>query len=526
MMNTTGKNRINASAVSALFASGEMAIILIALGKFALHLATANRYGYFIDELYTIAMGKHVAGGFVDVPPLVPIITGAWTGLFGASLFSIRFLAAVFGALTVYAAGRIGRELGLKPAGQAFVALTALVSPILLAMNSFMAYDGPDQFLSAAFFFAAVKLLKGKDPRLWIAVGAAGGLALMAKYTMLFLALAFLIGILISDRRKDLATPWPWLGALCAVLIALPWGIWQAFHHWPLIDYWQNYARTRVYRAGPGEFAVTQLISYNPLAAPLWLGGLAWLLMAITAKPFRALGFTALAAYAIFFLTSAPAYMTASLYPFLYSAGYMAIQGWSAKGKRAWAAPSAAVLIALTGAAMMPTLIPLLSPEKTVDYNRRFTGLWSKAKVNNGIWNKLPQYMADRLGWPELVEAVAKAYSGLSDIEKSDCLILTQNYGQAGAIDLLGGKYGLPKAASGHNSYYLWGYGGKSGDTTIAVGLVEPLLRALFTEVEFSCVSANVPLAMVYNREVPIYVCRNPIQPLDAIWRDDIMNYY
>jgi len=522
----SGMKRIDAAAVRGAFASGEAFLILIALGKFALHLATANRYGYFIDELYTIAMGRHVAGGFVDVPPLMPIITGAWTFLFGASLVSIRALAAIFGALTVYTAGRIGRELGLKPAGQAFAALAVLLAPVFLAMNSFLAYDGPDQFLSALFFLMAIKLLKGKNLRLWIAVGIVGGAALMVKYTMLFLGLAFLIGILLSDRRKDLATPWPWLGALCAVLIALPWGLWQGFRHWPVIEYWQNYAYARVYKSSLGEFLITQFISYNPLSAPLWLGGMIWLLVSKTAKPFRALGLTALSAYAIFFFTKAPLYMTASLYPFLFAAGYMAIQGWSAAGKRSWAAPATALSLALTGMVMMPNFVPLLSPEATLAYFRRFDALWSNVRAVNGIPSQLPQYMADRLGWPELVEAVAKVYDGLSENEKKDCLILTQNYGQAGAIDLLGAEYGLPKAASGHNSYYLWGYGGKSGATTIAVGLAEPLLQALFAEVEYKGVSAYVPLAMPYNRGVRIYVCRKPIQPMDTIWRNDVKNYY
>jgi hypothetical protein len=500
---------------------GEAIIILIALCKLALHLATAGRFGYFIDELYTVAMGRHLGQGFVDVPPLAPILTGGWTAIFGVSLFSIRALAGIIGAVTVYMAGRMAREMGLRPAGQGLVATAVLFSGAHAAFNSFLAYDGFDQLLSCVFFFFVVRLMRTGDKRLWIAVGTAAGAALMAKYTLLFIGLAFAIALVVSARRKDLLTPWPWLGAAAAVLIALPWGIWQGLHGWPVIEYWRNYARIRVYNATVPEFAIMQLVMYNPVSAPLWLGGLAWLLFSKAAKPFRLLGLTALAAYAVFFLTRAKGYMSAALYPPLFAAGAMAIQGWidrRPRGRR-WAPPAAAAVIAGFGALMLPATVPILDAGATLAYVRKVGFIWNNVKLGS-VESALPQIFADRFGWPEDVESVAKAYGRLTEAEKPDCLIVASFYGLAGAIDVLGRDRGLPPASSGHLSYWLWGYRGKSGNVAIFAGYSPYVLRSLYESVEPAIRAKDEPMASNYNRRVAVNVCRGLKVPIERLWEE------
>jgi hypothetical protein len=520
MIEKSQDNRLRKLALA-----GELALIAIALAKFGLHLAMAGRYGYFVDEFYTVAMGKHIAGGFVDVPPLAPILTGAWTALFGVSLFSIRFLAALIGAATVYMAGRIAREMGCKASGQVLVASAVLFAPVFLSFNSFLAYDGFDQLLCSFFFFFSVRLLKGGDRRLWVAIGIAGGTALMAKYTMLFIGLAFVIGVLMSGRRKDYLTRWPWLGALAAVAIVSPWAAWQALHGWPVIEYWRAYAQVRTYAASVSEFAVMQLLGYGIIAIPLWLAGIVWLLAAKPAKPFRAIGFTALAAYAILFLTHAKFYMSASLYPALFSGGAMAFQAWAEKGKRRFAAPVAAAIIALGGIVVLPSSVPLLGIKGTLKYLKYSRIFWDNIRLDNSPEPSLPFIFSARFGWEEIAQAVARTYDRLPGTEKGDCVILCGSYGYAGAIDLLGKKYGLPPAASGHLSYWLWGYGEKSGNTIIAVGYSPSALYSLFKEVERVDQAAYAPNALSYNQNAVVYLCRGPIRPFKELWKGNLKHF-
>ena len=187
-------------------------ILIGAAVKFLIHMFTGATYGYMSDELYTIALSKHLAFGYVDVPPLAPLLMAASRLIFGESLLAIHIFPALAGAGTLVFACLIAREFGGKAFAVGLTALAFLAVPVYLSFDSVFTYDCFDQLLLAAFLFALVQFLHSGNRRLWILLGALAGVACLTKMTLPFLGPGFLVALALSRSRKDLRSPWPWLG--------------------------------------------------------------------------------------------------------------------------------------------------------------------------------------------------------------------------------------------------------------------------------------------------------------------------
>jgi hypothetical protein len=173
-------------------------------------------------------------------------------------------------------------------------------------------------------------------------------------------------------------------------------------------------------------------------------------------------------------------------------------------------------LVAIGGIALAPLALPVLSPTAHAAYAQTM-GISHSSGEKRGQ-AVLPQFLADQFGWPEMTEAVARVYNELTPYERAECVIFTGNYGQAGAIDFFGRRYGLPRAVSGHNNYYLWGPGERSGNVMIAVDMNRTELEAWFQNVELAGRTPRHPYAMPDQGDRPIYLCRGLQQPLRDLW--------
>ncbi len=497
--------------------SGLLLIGIIASIKLIAHLLTGNQYGYFIDELYTIACGEHVLKGLVDIPPLVPILSWLSGHTMGYSLFAIHILPAITGSATVFVAGLITRELGGGRFAQALTALCVALGPVWLAFNAMFAYDGFDQLFSILFFLLIIRLLKTGNARLWIAIGIMAGIALMTKYTMLFIGISLLISLVLTRERKYFLSPWLYLGGIVCGLIVLPWIIWEFSARWPLLEYWSNYAKFRTFHASPVEFIVMLIVSYNPLVFPLWLAGFYYFFFHKEGRTYRLLGWIGVLCVAVLIVTKAKFYMASALMPMMIAGGAILIERNLSKGFLKFARTGYVFLIVLLGIFMIPNGLPVFPPDGMARYFSRIAFLSSTVKTDNSKLDSLPQIFADRFGWPERVKAVAEVYNSLTPEEQSRCMIYTGDYGSAGAIDLLGGQYGLPKAVSSHLSYFLWGYGKNSGEIAITIQVPGSSLRGMFKEVNLAR-QLHMDYVMPWENNTPIYLCRGLRSPIDQIW--------
>jgi hypothetical protein len=475
------------------------------------------RYGYFRDELYYLVCGDHLAFGYVDHPPLIAVIARTTRTLLGDSFVAIRLPSAFAGAGLVFLTGVMAREMGGRRVAQSLACLCAVIAPVYLVGGNMLSTIPFDQFWWTLCAFFAVRLVLTEDPRYWLAIGAAVGIGLETKHNMVFLACGIVAGVLLTSNRRYLRSRWLWIGAAIAVGLALPNILWEVANGWPTLEFIRNAAGSKNAHVSPIGFLANQILALHPLTLPVWLTGL---VVCLRTPRYRLLGCLYLVPMLILMATqSARADYLAPAYPALLATGAVAIARWAERRQWRGAVPAIFVPLAITGALLMPLGLPILSPGAMAAYNARLTG----AGVNDpsreqGKTAQLPQYFADQFGWPELTAEVARVYAALPPADQAKAVIFTENYGEASALAFFGGPYHLPPAISGHNNYYLWGPGDATGDVVIVVGDQDATdLRQSFREVTQAGVT-NCTYCIDYENHSPIFVARQPIEPISAIW--------
>ncbi|HEY1883898.1 MAG TPA: glycosyltransferase family 39 protein [Candidatus Cybelea sp.] len=484
-----------------------------ALVTFAAHLVGNPHYGFFRDELYFVICGLHPAWGYVDQPPVVPLLA-AGSQLFGHSLFALRAICAFFAAACVYTTCLLVLELGGGVFAELFAALVAAVTPALMDFGTKLSTDTPGLWLWPLAALYVLRIVKGADPRWWLAVGAIFGVAMESKYTVLFLMAGMVLALLALPQRRVLRTPWFLAGALLGVLIALPNFLWQAAHHYPMLTLLRDAGAYRNVILTPLEYLATQLLITHPLLAAVWLVGLIALLRGAQT---RFLGIAYLLLILAMIVFHGKDYYPGDVYPILIAAGAVAVEAWSAQ--RARLRPALFVYVAIAGSLLVPLLMPIL-PERTMTaYDQAAVNLLTQevalARTERREIGSLPPDWADMHGWPELAAQVARIYRSLPPAQRAQAAVIASNYGEASALDFYGPQYGLPPVISGHNQYWLWGPLGNSGNVLIEVNgeCDSRLFRSGRVVAHFSN-----PWGRPFESGFPISLCEGIRMPLEAYW--------
>jgi len=488
--------------------------VLVAL-KGGLHVLGDGSYGYFRDELYYIACSDHLAWGYVDHPPLSIAILTLMRALLGDSLFAIRAAAVLAGMLGVLLTALLARDLGGGRFAQSLAALAFVFTPVLLGFSSFYSMNAFEPLFWLLLAWVVVRIIRAGDPRLWLLFGAVAGIGMENKISVGFLVFGIVVGLALTTQRRHLMTGWFWLGAAVAVLTFLPHLLWQAENGFPTLEFMRNAAGTKIRAMAPLQYLGAQVV-YTIPALFVWLAGLVYLLVAPAARPFRLLGFAYLAVLALLVAQQAKAYYLAAAYPILFAAGGVAWERITAGPGGRWVRVILALVVIGAGAGTAPLALPVLPPESLVRYSAALGVETPREERQQRV--ALAQHFADRFGWENLVATVARVYDGLTPEERRRAAIFAGNYGEAGAIDFFGQRYGLPRAISGHNNYWLWGPRNTSGEVIIAVGARREHLEELFTDVEQAAVVVS-PWAMQYETDLPVFVCRGLRRPLPEVWK-------
>lgn len=476
--------------------------------KILLHLTAITEYGYFRDELYYMACSENLAFGYVDQPPLSILLLRIARTLFGDSLLAIRLLPMLAGAAVVLLTMLIARELGGGRLAQGLAAVAVLVAPINLGVDHFFSMNSFDILFWVLAAYLVILLLKENRTRDWVALGCCLGLGLLNKISMLWFGAALAAGLLLVPQRRLLATRGPWLAAGCAMLLFLPHLIWQIANGWPTLEFMHNATTRKMVAVGPVDFFARQILVHQPLNLLIWLPGLLALLLARRFQPFRLLGWMYVIVAVILLVngTSRPNYLSPA-YPMLFAAGAVLHESWLSRERWRWLRVPAFALLLLGGAATLPLALPVLPVETFIRYEAAL-GVRPPSAERDAP-GALPQHYADMHGWPEMAETVAQVYQSLPAEQQQKATIFAQNYGQAGAIDFFGARYGLPKAISGHNNYWLWGpeRSGGDGSVIIVIGGDEAEMRTQFASVERAATIQH-PYARRFESNLPVYVCR------------------
>jgi len=506
-------------AVAPLWArltAGPAIVLYIALAKLAIHLYAARFYGYFGDELYFMACSRHLAWGYVDQPPLIAVLVGIERLLFGDSLQSIRFFAALAGAGTVLLAGWIARELGGKRFAQALAALAVLVAGVCLAMNHYISMNAFEPLAWAGCALVLIQIIKTGNQKLWLWFGLIAGVALENKYGIVFFATGVVVGMLLTNHRSIFLKPWIWLGGLLAFVIFLPNLIWNIQHHFPFFELLANIRHNgRNVPLTHLQFLGQLALHMNPVSAPLVLAGLWFYFAHPQGKQFRVLGWASLVLLAvIMFSANGRPYYVAPAYPILFAAGGVAMEAWFPRRGLQWLKPAYVSLLLITGAIGAPMAVPLLSPETYIRYSQRLH--FAPPPIETEKLGPLPQFFADMFGWEEMTVEAARIYNALPPEVRVKTAILAGTYGQAASIDLFGPKYGLPPSISPHQSYFFWGPRDYTGENVIVLGINRKELERFFNSIE-PAGEVGHPYAMP-NEYFTIYYCRQPKISLRQLW--------
>ncbi len=506
------------------------ALLALAAVKLLLHLATNHNYGYFIDELYYLACSEHLDFGYVDHPPMIALVTRLIRTFLGDSLPALRFLPALAGAATVFLAGLIARELGGGRFAQGLAALAILVCPLYLYMNTILSMNALDGLIWTLAAWLVARILNRSDAaatgeagdrralsvsQLWLVLGLVLGVGLLNKISVLFFGFGLAVGLVLTRERRHLGTPWPWCGGAIAFALFLPHVVWQAAHAWPTLEFIRRASTIKNRPLSVVDFLSAQALEIHPLSFPLLLLGLWFFLISRPGERYRLFGWMYVALFLLLVTRNAKPYYAGPIYPLMLAGGSVAVARLLARLRWRWPRVAIPAALALGGAAVAPMTLPVLPVETLVDYLELFGGPPPSSEQKS--IGALPQHYADMFGNEELVDAVAEVYGELDADERSRAAIFGMAYPQAAAVDFFGGRYGLPKAISGHNSYWLWGPGEHTGEIVIVLGLSEETLTPLFDEVTLARTVYH-PYAMPWRNHLPIWVCRGLRGSIKELW--------
>ncbi|MGA2075499.1 MAG: glycosyltransferase family 39 protein [Terriglobia bacterium] len=490
-------------------------VFCIAACKLLVHLYAGRRYGYFVDELYYLACSRHLDWGYVDQPPLIAVITWLVRRLLGDSLPALRFLPAVAGAALVVLTAVIARELGGKRFAQGLAALAVLVAPGILVGDSLLTMNAFEPLFWLGCAYLLIRIIKTGNTKLWMWFGILAGFGLENKYSMLIFGASLVLGLILTGERRRLASPWLWVGGALAFLIFLPNLVWNIHRHFPFLVAHANIQRSgRDVPLGPLAFFAQEILTMHVLNLPIWLAGLWFYFFTTRGRPYRALGWAWVFTAGVIVTLSPRIYYLFPAFPVLFAAGSVMWEAWLVQPRYRWPKLAYAGLMIALGAVFSPLVVPVLPPETYIRYAKALH--LASPRIETHRLGPLPQLFADQFGWEEMTATVARVYNSLPPEVRAKTAIFGQNYGQAGAIDLFGPKYGLPPAISAHMSYFFWGPRDYTGESMIVMQGQQKDLERYYTSVQ-KVASVYHPYSMPYEH-FDVYYCRDLKWPLKEIW--------
>ncbi len=472
----------------------------------AVLLSLAGRYGYHRDELYFLLCGRHLDWGYVDQGPLVPALARLADTIAPGNLVVLRTPSAFIGGAAVVLVAAIARQFGAGRVAQTAAAVLAAASGIVLAGGHLLSTTSVDLLVWLAAALCVVRMLRTGDTRWALGAGLALGVGLLNKPLPALLGVGLVAGLLIAGPRRLLRDRWVLGGAGIAALLAVPYAVWQAAHGFPQLDVAASIAEGDSSYSGRIDAVVLQFLIISPFAVPVWVAGLVALLRRPSWAAYRSLAWAWLVVVAIVVATGGKGYYDAPLLLVLTAAGVVPVVAWArrgaARGRQALLVTAAVLMAASSAVLLLPTL--------PAD---RLPGFVVAVNYDAG----------ETIGWPEFADSVAAVHRALPPAERDRAVVLTGNYGEAGALARYGPARGLPRAYSGHNSMATFGRPPDDADVVIVVGWSRPEpLRAWFTEVtEVGRVDQRADVDNDENGE-PIFLARGLRRPWSQIWDTEV----
>lgn len=458
----------------------------------AIHLAVATRFGWHRDEFYYVICGRHPAWGYVDQPPLTPFLARLAADL-PSGVLPLRILAIAAEVGCVVLTAVLAAEFGGRRRAQIIAAAAVAVCPVFVGASMLFGTTVLDQLAWVAVFVLVARALRVGTVAAWLFVGIVAGIGLENKDTIAVLLLGIAIGLPLF-RRDALRTPGPWLAGVVAIVLALPNIRWDAENGWPNLAMAHSLAAKQ---GGPLGTLIQMLELPILLCGPplilFWFSGVRWL----GSRAGRAHRWTlvvAIVAVVVFTAANGKNYYPAPVLAALFAAGAVRAEAVGTSLVR--------VRIALAISAVVALVLGLPVLPVTVE---------SRLAAGKST-------MMETYGWPRFVSEVEQAAATLPP----DTPIFTSNYGEAGALTMLGPSAGIHQPVySGHDNYTFWGPPPGSPDRVLCVGMFTAAqLRRGWSEVR-EIAPITLPDGLVdseVRQHAAIYECRRPHGTWARMW--------
>jgi hypothetical protein len=504
---------------------------IAALATLCLHLAGNPHYGFFRDELYFIICGFHPQFGYVDQPPVAPLLA-AFTQLGGHSLLLLRAVPAICAAGGIYVTTLLVAEFGGGVFAQVLAAIAFTGAPVLVAFGMKVSADETGLWLWPLIALLLVRLTRPGDPRLaaggearlWLAIGVAAGIAAESKYSVLFYLVALLAGLLATPQRGILRSWWALAGTALGALIVLPNLLWQALHGFPMWELLEAGQHGKNVIVGPLVYLIQELAITNLYLAPLWIIGVVWL---FRNPPYRFLGIAYVVLILEMIVLHGKHYYPGDFYPIVIAAGAVPVAAWTSRFTTARVAVVAARVGVVAYASafalvLLPIELPVLGEAQLLSFERTVVApLYpipgAMLATEHNDTPAIGSDYADMHGWPELAAAVRQAYLALPPAQRAHAVVLATNYGDASALRFFAPE--IP-TISVHNQYWLWGYGQHSGDVILEIGGTCWRDEHYYSHASTAARYDTTLPVMGYENHLTFLTCSGLRVPMSALWSD------
>lgn len=494
----------------------DLSIIFLAIFNILIHLLVVNNLEYHRDELLYFSLGQHPDFGFATVPPMIGWIAWLMQNVFGYSLFAVRLFPSLLSGVLVLLVSAIARELGGSSYSRILASIGFIISVFALRTYSLYMPVHIDVFFWTLVIYLVLRYINTSSDKTLIWLGVAMGFSLLNKYLIGVLFISLICVVPFTSNRKIFKNRNFWFGISAGIIIFLPNLIWQFVNGFPVFSHLSELGRTQLVHVDRLAFLTDQLI--NPSwASVLTIAGLIFLFRNSAAVKFRFVGIVSILVIVLLCIMRGKGYYTIGLFPFLISAGAVSYERWL---KRIWMRIALPVLLVLLTIPMLPFGLPVYKSEGMVTYFKILDlkyGIKLGRKFEDGTIHSLPQDYADMIGWEELTAIAAKAYNRIED--KKASFIYGENYGYAGAITIIGKKYGLPEAVCFSESFRYWIPPEFNPDIKSFIYINGELgedVQRLFNQITLVGSISN-PDSREYGTKV--YLCEDPKSSFNEFWK-------
>ena len=501
-------------------------IALLAIASLALHglVLAVTPFGIHRDEFLYFSMGNHLRLWHMDFPPAIAMLAALSQAIFGHTVAAARVFPAIEGTVLIVLAALFAREMGGGKFAQGFAGFAVLVSPLFQRSATLFQPVVLDQIWWTAALLAIACVVRARsesrDTRnAWLAFGIAIGFGLLTKFSILFMCASVLVAVLATPMRRELLSPWPWIAVLIMIVIGSPSIIGQITLHFPVVAQMHDLKATQLAHVSVAEFLIAPILMLDPVGVVIVIAGALAMLFWKSLQPFAVVSLSCIFAFVLLLVLRGKPYYAGPIYPALFAAGGILLERMRfIRAVRIASITRWGVVVVMTILSIitLPLGVPILSVAATAKYAARIDG-GAALRTNQGHKGTLPQDYADMLGWRAEAAALQSVYRSLSPAEQREAVIAAGNYGEAGAAEFYGKEFGLPPVVSAAGSFWFFGPGTLPGNVVIALVDDPTELREVWDSVILAR-RLERPWSVSEERDVPIYIARDPHQTLQQVW--------